>query len=52
MVKKAKSKTNAQKSKPAKTKAARPAVTAKAAAKYDQPGAPGWKKFAAPLRQP
>lgn len=46
MVKKAKGK--AKKTTAPKAKAARAAVRTKAPAKYDQPGAPWWKKVAAP----
>jgi hypothetical protein len=33
---------------PTKMKVARPAARAKAAAKYEQPGAPWWKKVPSP----
>jgi len=46
MVKKAKVK--AKKTAAPKAKVARPAASTKTLAKYDQPGAPWWKKVAAP----
>ena len=48
MAKKAKTKTSTKKS-PVKAKAARPAAKPKAAAKYDQAGAPWWRKTALPM---
>ena len=47
MAKKTQAKTSAKKT-PAKSKPSKPAVSAKGASKYDQPGAPWWKKT--PLR--
>jgi hypothetical protein len=47
MVKKAKTKSSTKKA-PAKTKPSRPAASTKGASKYDQPGAPWWKKTPLP----
>jgi hypothetical protein len=47
MAKKTQAKTSAKKA-PAKSKTSKPAVSAKGTSKYDQPGAPWWKKIPLP----
>jgi hypothetical protein len=47
MTKKAKTKTSAKKT-ASKTKVSRPAARARNLSKYDQPGAPWWKKTPLP----